>query len=178
MTTKGSLLIILLSLAFFQLSCRKGCIDENALNYQPEANSNTGCIYPETFNLTSVGINYYPPKDFEGNDWDISSEPDKLVKILNHETNQILHTTDVEEFSPVNWTINPELSVNVEEVILRFELYDEDENAEVLMDQLILNLKGLTGKAEDPFFNDFYPESAILEGENGAGFSITATWTQ
>jgi len=172
------ILFFVLLLFVIQVSCRKGCIDDNALNYVPEANTNNGCIYPGTFNLTSIGVNDHPSEDKEGNDWDTNGEPDKFIKIFNHETNEVLHITEVEEFSPVNWTVTPELSVDSENMTLRFELYDQDENFDVLMDRLILRLKDLTGRMAPSASNDFYPESGIIEGENGSGFSMAITWTE
>ena len=171
--------VVFFVLMFLSLSgCRKGCIDANALNYQPEANANNGCIYPETFNLTSIGVNYHPSQDSEGEAWDSLDNPDKFIRILNHETDKVLFVTETEEFLPVNWSVDPILSVDSETVILRFELYDKDDDIDVLMDRLVLNLKELTGRSASSVANDYYPESDIIEGENGSGFSMAIIWTE
>ena len=167
--------VIVVSL--FQISCVKGCIDDNAINYDPEATVNKGCIYPEIFNLTSVGVKFHPSTDIQGDEWDLNSGPDKFIKIFNDETNSLLYTTTVEEYTPVTWTVDPYLSLEAESVILRFELYDQDETEDVLMDVGTLDLKSLTGSTAETT-NNLYPGSGTISGTNGTSFTVAMTWTE
>lgn len=167
----------ILLLSATQYSCVKGCIDSNALNYDPEATANRGCIYPETFNLTSITVKSHPAEDLQGNDWDADGGPDKFIKIFNDESNVLLYTTSVEDFTPVTYTVNPILSLNAEETTIRIELYDEDDTEDVLMDKVSLTLKNLTGTTATTS-NDLYPVEGTLQGENASSFVLTMTWTE
>ena len=177
MTKAIKLLLSVFIFSTLHSSCVKGCIDENALNYDPVATANKGCIYPEVFNLTSVGVKFHPSEDSQGNEWDPNDGPDKFIKIFNDETNTLLYTTTVEEFTPVIWTILPTLSFKAAEVTLRFELYDKDDNEDVFMDQAMLKLKDLTGTTANTS-NNLYPGSGSLSGKNSTSFTLTMTWTE
>jgi hypothetical protein len=176
---KNSLKMIvpIVLLASVQFSCVKGCIDSNALNYEPEATANRGCIYPETFNLTSIGVKAHPSQDAQGNEWDADGAADKFIKVFDDESNTLLYTTIVEDFTPVVYTVNPILSIDSEKTTLRFELYDQDEAEDVLMDSVSLNLKDLTGTSATNN-NDFYPVTGTLQGENASIFTLTMTWSE
>lgn len=177
MKTLFQFLLPISAVALLNASCVKGCIDSNALNYDSEATANSGCIYPETFNLTSVGIKSHPSEDTQGNEWDSDGGPDKFVKVYNHESNTLLFTSSVEEFTPVTWTVDPTISVKSENTILRFELYDQDATEDVLMDQAQLILKDLTGTTATTS-NDLYPVEGVINGGRGTAFVLTMTWTE
>lgn len=163
-------------MSFSQGSCNKGCIDENALNFNREATVNEGCIYPETFNLTSVGITNHPATDPDGNNWDLTDGPDKFVRVIDNETDQLLLTTSIETFVPVTWKVEEVLALDAKSTILRFELHDQDDNESVLMGKAILEIEGLTGAKSETY--NAYPESLSFSGNNGVGFTISMDWTE
>jgi len=178
MMTLRSGAALLLSIVFVQLSCVRGCIDDNALNYEPEATFNQGCLYPETINIVSVGIMSHPAEDNTGSEWDSDGTgADKFIKIFNNETNDVLYTTEVEVFTPVSWTLSPEIFLPYNNLVLRFELFDKDENEDVMMDKAILDVESLTGTTAETS-NDLYPESHLFNGENGTGFTVSMNWTE
>lgn len=166
-----------LVLGIINLSCVKGCIDGNAINYDPVATANNGCIYPENVSITSIRLSSHPTEDLFGNDWDTSSAPDKFFKIIDDYTGEVLYTTAVEEFLPTSWTIVPNIAVNAYEVILRFELYDQDDLEDVFMDRATLVLRDLIGTSASTN-NDFYPETGTLIGEQNSSITLTMSWTE
>ncbi|MFK8038028.1 MAG: hypothetical protein AB8B74_07050 [Crocinitomicaceae bacterium] len=158
-------------------SCVKGCIDDNAINYDPSATANRGCVYPETANIIAVRLSSHSTNDLSGNAWDNDgTAPDKFFKIINNATNEAIYVTNVEEFLPTSWTIEPSVSVLAEDVDLRFELYDQDDTQDVLMDKVVLVLNDRTGSSATTN-NDFYPEEITLYGENNATIILTLEWT-
>ncbi|MFK8045495.1 MAG: hypothetical protein AB8B72_08365 [Crocinitomicaceae bacterium] len=162
----------------FHTGCVKGCIDDNALNYDPEATANKGCIYPETINVVSIGINSYPTEDNTGVEWDSDGTgPDKFIKIYNNNSEELLYTTETEVFTPVSWTLDPEITLNASNLVLRFELFDKDENEDVLMDMVTLDIDNLTGTTAETS-NDLYPDSGTVLGSNGTVFKLSMNWTE
>lgn len=160
------------------ISCVKGCVDKNAINYEPSATANRGCIYPEIANIIAIQLSSHPISDLFGNDWDVNSPADKFFKIINNDTDEVLYTTEVEGFSPTSWIIEPNVSVNAEDIDLRFELYDRDDSVDVLMDKATLVLTNFVGKTVSSTANDFYPETSILIGKQNSIIALTINWTE
>ena len=117
----------------------EGCMDIDALNYNPEATENDGsCEYPavgiSALQLSSITINAMPLTNNGSNwDWDITgltSDPDVFYVLKQGEV-EIYSSTSQDNIStlPISFTENLPYTINALSQEYTIELYDNDQIA-------------------------------------------------
>ena len=125
----------------------EGCMDIDALNYNPEATENDGsCEYPpvgiSALQLSSITINTMPLTNNGSNwDWDITgltSDPDVFYVLKQGEV-EIYSSTSQDNIStlPISFTENLPYTINNLSLEYTIELYDNDQIIGVEENELI-----------------------------------------
>ena len=125
----------------------EGCMDIDALNYNPEATENDGsCEYPPVWisalQLSSITINAMPLTNNGSNwDWDITgltSDPDVFYVLKQGEV-EIYSSTSQDNIStlPISFTENLPYTINNLSLEYTIELYDNDQIIGVEENELI-----------------------------------------
>jgi len=125
----------------------EGCMDIDALNYNPEATENDGsCEYPpvgiSALQLSSITINAIPLTNNGSNwDWDITgltSDPDVFYVLKQGEV-EIYSSTSQDNIStlPISFTENLPYTINNLSLEYTIELYDNDQIIGVEENELI-----------------------------------------
>tara|TARA_B100000795_G_scaffold53333_1_gene34913 strand:+ start:173 stop:766 length:594 start_codon:yes stop_codon:yes gene_type:complete len=125
----------------------EGCMDIDALNYNPEATENDGsCEYPpvgiSALQLSSITINAMPLTNNGSNwDWDITgltSDPDVFYVLKQGEV-EIYSSTSQDNIStlPISFTENLPYTINNLSLEYTIELYDNDQIIGVEENELI-----------------------------------------
>ena len=131
-------LILISLIAIISISCKKkGCMDENALNYDSNAKKDdANCTYPTSLIIKSVSVLGYPSRDLLGDVWDdansIDSLPDVFLSIQEIDENgssldTLLETDPINNFSGTH-TWNTSLSISEQDINKSYNiiLYDQD----------------------------------------------------
>ena len=125
----------------------EGCMDIDALNYNPEATENDdSCEYPavgiSALQLSSITINAMPLTNNGSNwDWDITgltSDPDVFYVLKQGEV-EIYSSTSQDNIStlPISFTENLPYTINNLSLEYTIELYDNDQIIGVEENELI-----------------------------------------
>lgn len=170
------LLGVVFTLGTVITGCKKGCIDDNALNYDSDATvNNFSCVYPNTAVIAQVKVKFIPAEDPSGLEWDADGSPDQFIKIIDVSTgtHTDLYTGSVQNGVPSYW--KPSISFGAKNKTIRFELYDEDIASNDLMGQVDVNFNDFIGYSEDV---EKYPAAFEMTTSSGVGFVVDVNWVE
>ncbi|MCB9224684.1 MAG: hypothetical protein R2780_00165 [Crocinitomicaceae bacterium] len=94
-------------------SCKKGCRDAAATNYDEKAKINDGCVYYSKFQINSVKLVTYPNVNSSAVPWDSGDNADCYMRIMDS-GDQILFQSDKYDnvSTEVSWTLNPVITIS------------------------------------------------------------------
>ncbi len=156
--------------------CTKGCIDEKAINYDPDATLNKGCVFPTTVTITSIGTSYINAEDPNGEEWDADGSPDKIIVLSDYDNGEVLYSGEVSNTIPYIWTINQDITFKFKDRELRVTMYDQDPTENVIMADVIFKFNDFTGTfiKED---EEKYPDVLNLS-DNFTGIDVYFEWSE
>jgi hypothetical protein len=124
---KTFILLLAITFLFALDSCKRGCRDAAATNYDEKARINEGCIYYQTVQVTAITLLNYPNVNSSANPWDSGDNPDCFIRLVDG-TNILYQSDKFDDVtSPVTWTFSPVLTIDDEDGFeIQLRDYDTD----------------------------------------------------
>ena len=159
------------------VSCsKKGCINENATNYNAEAKKDDGsCVYPTEVEIKRVTADVFPLQDSNGNSWDNPGDADCYIKIKNGNGDGLYQSSSyVNPQSSISWYIDPALVItdfsNSQEIVI--SMYDEDGLTDDFMGEVTINISEYTLSGTN---SSKYPDTISFSDSNFT-YTLDVIW--